>query len=133
MLVGNRGAEGVAVALPINQVLAAAEDLSRHGKVQRSRLGLQAEDERLPLGKAALLAPRRAPIVSSILPGSAAERAGLRTGDRLIAINAAPLADTADLRRRVNATRAGPRLSVELERDGRRQTLDITTEAARDD
>ncbi|RZJ03450.1 MAG: serine protease, partial [Rubrivivax sp.] len=59
MLVGGRGAEVVSVALPIQRALAAAEELARHGKVQRSRLGAEVTDERLPLGKAALLETRR--------------------------------------------------------------------------
>ncbi|MDR7332947.1 S1C family serine protease [Roseateles asaccharophilus] len=133
MLVGNQGAEGVSVALPIQRALAAADELLRHGKVQRSRLGLQAEDERLPVGKAALLEARRTPIIGSLLAGSPAERAGLREGDRLIAIDGQPLADTADLRRRVNATRPGTTLRVEFERDGARRTVSITTEAASGD
>lgn len=134
MLIGSKGdAEGVSVALPIQRALAAADELARHGKVQRSRLGLQADDERLPLGKAALLQTRRAPIVNKVLPGSPAEKAGVRVGDRLIAIDAAPLADTADLRRRVSATRPGTTLRVELERDGARRSVSITTESASDD
>lgn len=133
MLVGNQGPEGVSVALPIQRALAAADELLRHGKVQRSRLGLQAEDERLPVGKAALLETRRAPIIGSILAGSPAERAGLREGDRLIAIDGRPLADTTDLRRRVKAMRPGATLRLEFERDGARRTVSITTEAASGD
>ncbi len=129
MLVGSGGAEGIAVALPIRRVLAAADELARYGKVQRSRLGLQAEDERLPLGKAALLETRRVPVVSSVVAGGPAERAGLSVGDRLIAIDAAPLADAADLRRRVSASRPGTALRIDLERNGARRAVTITTEA----
>ncbi|HEY0957505.1 MAG TPA: trypsin-like peptidase domain-containing protein [Roseateles sp.] len=133
MLVGERGAEGVSVALPIRQALAVADELVRHGKVQRSRLGVQAQDERLPLGKAALLQARRAPVVGTVLPGSPAERAGLRENDRLIAIDAVPLADTADLRRRVAAVRPGTVLRLELERDGARRSVSVTTDAGSED
>ncbi|RZJ08115.1 MAG: PDZ domain-containing protein, partial [Rubrivivax sp.] len=64
---------------------------------------------------------------------SPAERAGLREGDRLIAVDAAPLLDTADLRQRVSAARPGTALRIDVERDGSRRTVSVTTEAASGD
>lgn len=133
MLTRGGGFEGVAVALPIDRVLGAATELARQGKVTRSRLGLQVEDERLPAGKAALLQTRRVPIISSILPGSPAERAGLRVGDRLIAFESGGLSDSADLRRRVSAIRPGTGVRLEFERDGTRRSVTLTPEALGDD
>lgn len=133
VLPGGTGYGGISVALPMQRALASADELARHGKVLRPRLGVNAEDERLPVGKAALLQPRRSPIVSRVLAGSPAQRAGVREGDRLVALDGLPLADTADLRRRVAATRPGTPVRIDLERDGTPQSISVTIDAVAGD
>ncbi len=61
------------------------------------------------------------PVLGTILPDSGAAAAGLRPGDRITAINGAPVADWNDIVTRVHAD-AGPgrTLDVEVVRDGKR-------------
>lgn len=60
-------------------------------------------------------------VIESILPGSAAARAGLRAGDMIVAVNRSPVSSVADLRSAI----AGQRmiLALELIRDGGRLLL----------
>jgi len=65
--------------------------------------------------------------VLAITPGGAAEKMGLRSGDVLVAVNGAALANTdgaaAALRRSVDQLPDGAQLAFDVQRDGRRQTL----------
>ncbi|MCA3562569.1 MAG: RIP metalloprotease RseP [Aestuariivirga sp.] len=65
--------------------------------------------------------PPRADVV---LPGSAAEKAGIRAGDMIVSIDGARMRDFADMQMAV-MTRAGEALTVELDRNGERLTLTV--------
>lgn len=66
---------------------------------------------------------RRKPknVVEAVAPGSAAEQAGLRVGDRVVAVNAAVLRDIVDWRFHT----AGEAVHLAFERDGTPQTVQI--------
>ena len=68
--------------------------------------------------------PVIAPLIDQISPGGAAERAGLRSGDLIVAIDAEPVQDwLAEVVPRIQASPGAP-LNLTLERNGR--TLDLT-------
>ncbi len=66
--------------------------------------------------------------LGQIVAGGAAERAGLRAGDWIVAVDGQPVADFLSLVQLVRAAPAKP-LTVLLRRDGREQTLGLTPEA----
>jgi putative radical SAM enzyme (TIGR03279 family) len=65
-------------------------------------------------------------VVASVAPRGAAERAGLRPGDRILAINGAPLRDVIDFHFHAGEER----LRLGVEREGRSHTLDLTRRPA---
>jgi regulator of sigma E protease len=69
-------------------------------------------------------------IAGDILSGSAAEQAGLRVGDRIVAIDGTEIMRFDDLRRIV-ADRPGDPLSLSIERDGRVMAFTVTPQARR--
>ena len=72
------------------------------------------------------------PVVGEVLSGGAAERAGLRAGDRLVAADGRPVESWQDW---VRLIRAHPEraLRLDYERDGRRATLTLTPDAVDED
>jgi C-terminal processing protease CtpA/Prc len=66
----------------------------------------------------------------SIVPGAAADRAGLREGDVLIRLAGAPLASFEDLRVALRARRVGERVDVVFVRNGERRSVAATLDAA---
>ena len=67
-----------------------------------------------------------------IIPGSAAERAGLRSGDRVVAISGRPIKTWFDFMAEIGANPGRP-LVLEVEREGRRMELRAIPERASED
>jgi len=66
----------------------------------------------------------------SIVPGSAADRAGLREGDVVIRLGGAPLMSFEDLRAAIRDRRVGERVDVVFVRNGEQRSVTATLEAA---
>jgi regulator of sigma E protease len=75
-----------------------------------------------------LFRPDVPPVLGQVLSGSIAERAGLRAGDRVVAVNGVRVATWEALVATVRAS-PGRALVVEVERDGGRRRIQLTPEA----
>ena len=94
-----------------------SEELRKHGEVRRSFLGLDVQP---------LLKGEGGPgaLVSGVVPGSPAEKAGMRPGDILVALAGAPVdvrhpEELPDYNRRVMQAPVGAPLELTYLRDGR--------------
>ncbi len=67
--------------------------------------------------------------VKQVLPGSAAETAGVVPGDILLSLDGEPIAETFDLVYAVKQRRPGDRGTLGLERDGKPMELEVTFQA----
>ena len=74
------GAEGIGLAIPVNTVKRVAEDLKREGRVRRPYLGIWVEN--LPES----LLPRQGVNIREVIAGGAAEAAGIKAGDVIVAV-----------------------------------------------
>jgi membrane-associated protease RseP (regulator of RpoE activity) len=70
--------------------------------------------------------------VEAVLPGGAAAAAGLRAGDRIVAIAGQPLATRTDLRRVIDGHKPGDTVPLVVERNGEAVTLRLTFGARAD-
>lgn len=64
-------------------------------------------------------------LVSKVLAGTPAERAGIRVGDLILAVDGKSVADVAELRRALEG-KEGEKFAVDLVRDGRSVTVEVT-------
>ncbi len=78
---------------------------------------------RYGFGYAGVLPPLDTTVVQ-LLPGSPAERAGIRPGDRITAVAGEPVSQFYDLMRLISP-RPAEATTIEIERDGTRQTLEV--------
>ena len=62
-------------------------------------------------------------LVSRVVEGSPAEKAGVKSGDVIVGINTTTVASATDLTKAVQATKVGQTVSVRIVRDGARRTL----------
>jgi S1-C subfamily serine protease len=97
--------------------------LLAHGRVRRGYLGVGTQAVRLP--DAALAGQPTGLLVSSVQPGSAAERAGVMLGDVLLALGAATLADASALQAALEDAE-GQTLALSLLRAGQKLAVDVT-------
>lgn len=124
----NGGNVGIGFAIPINMVKQIVRQLAQFGEVQRGSLGLHIQDVTPELAEAFGLQDRRGAVVVEVIPNSASERAGLKTGDVIIALDGQPVHSSAMVRNRIGLLRVGERVKITVQRRG--QTLQLTAVVA---
>jgi serine protease Do len=123
----SQGNMGVGFAIPSNAVRELLPQL-RSGKITRGRIGVEvgvidreAIDE---LG----LKERAGALVRTVHEGSAARKAGIESGDVIVAFNGRPVKDSNELVRMVTATKPGTTVAVRILRDKQERTLNLTVD-----
>src|SRR6476469_1061948 len=81
---------GIGVAIPSNMAKTVMAQLSKGGKVHRGQLGVAIQPVTSDIAANLGLKEVRGVLVSGVTPGSPADRAGLKTGDVITAVNAQP-------------------------------------------
>ncbi len=71
--------------------------------------------------------------IVEVTAGSPAERAGLRAGDLIVAVDDRPLTPTQDLARAIGTHRPGDTVVLTVEREGSRRNVSVTLGASRED
>ncbi len=94
------------------------------GRVDRARLGVQFGPASESLIRALDL-PRGAAVISSVQPGSAADRAGLEAGDVVVEVNGQKLTNHLQLSQWIGAMRPGADATIVVVRDEERRTFDV--------
>ncbi len=117
---------GIGFAIPINMAHEVMEQLIAHGRVERGVLGVQVQDLTPELAQAFSIPEQRGVVISAVVPGSAAEKAGLKTGDIIIAINGRAVDDSADVRNTIGLIRVGSRVELKILRDGKERIIQAT-------
>ncbi|WP_457418839.1 Do family serine endopeptidase [Roseateles sp. P5_E7] len=111
------GFQGLAFSIPVDVALKVKDQIVAHGKVEHARLGVTLQDLSAPLAASFGLEAPDGALVSSVQPGSAAAKAGLKSGDVITAIDGEPVRVAGDVSSRVGLARPGEKLKLALWRD----------------
>ncbi len=111
--------EGYGFAIPINLAKTVAEDLIRHGKVQRGYIGVQIQPVDETVAKATGLPKAEGALVADLVKGGAAQDAGIRVGDIIMSVDDKTIKQTNDLQAYVAGKHPGDEVRLQLWRDGR--------------
>lgn len=117
---------GLGFAIPSTMARAVTDQLVRDGVVHRSKLGVTIQPVTADIAASLGLAEARGGLVSGVEDGGPADRAGVKQGDVIVAIDGRPVADANALRNQVAGTRPGTTVSVDVMRDGHTKTLSAT-------
>jgi S1-C subfamily serine protease len=103
------GAQGLCFAIGINTAKFVAARLLRDGRIRRSYIGIEAQTT--PLHRRLIrfydLPQETGVVVISVADGGPAQRAGLREGDVIVALDGKPVAGVDDLHRLLTDARVG--------------------------
>jgi S1-C subfamily serine protease len=121
------GAQGICFAVASNTANFVLGELVRHGRVRRAYIGIAAQQFTLSrrLRHAAALAQESAVMIATVEPGSPAERAGLRAGDIILALDGTAVTGADDLIRILAGEKIGRTVEIETLRNGNRQALSL--------
>ncbi|MGQ0657335.1 MAG: DegQ family serine endoprotease [Chromatiales bacterium] len=114
---------GIGFAIPANNVRQVVDQLVRYGGVKRGFLGVELQDLNPELAQAFGIEQTQGAVVASVAPKSPAEKAGLRQGDVVVAVNNRSVQNASDVRNQIGLTRAGEKVTLDILRDGRRQQV----------
>jgi serine protease Do/serine protease DegQ len=114
---------GIGFAIPINMVKNVMDQLLKFGAVKRGVLGVNIYTLTPDIARSLGLAKVRGALVSEVVGGSAAEKAGVHAGDVIIAVNGQSVKSNAELRNVIGLLRVGDKVDIGLVRDGNPQRV----------
>jgi serine protease Do len=123
----NGGYQGIGFALPVNTAAQVYNDIIKNGKVTRGSIGIRftRSDTDQARSNLKVAGVKEGVFVEQVTPGGPSEKAGMREGDVLTAINGKPISDGNQLIGTVAATPVGSSLAVVVEREGKRHDLKV--------
>jgi serine protease Do/serine protease DegQ len=117
---------GIGFAIPVNMARNVMDQLVSFGAVKRGLLGVTTHNVTPEIAQIYGLTDAQGALVSQVVEGSAAEKAGIRTGDVIASINGQALKTNAELRIIIAQLRAGQQVEVGLIRDGKPRKVTAT-------
>jgi Do/DeqQ family serine protease len=123
-IVGPAGGNvGIGFAIPINLADQIVNQIIRFGKIQRGQLGIQIQDLTPALANAFNIKQQRGAVIAGVIPGSAAEQAGIQRGDVVIAVNGQPVDSATKLHNQIALMQVGDMVNLDILRDGDERTI----------
>jgi serine protease Do/serine protease DegQ len=116
---------GIGFAVPVNMAHSVMEQLAKYGKVSRGRIGVAIQDVTPDLAQAMGTNVTQGAVVQQVEPGSPADKAGLRAGDVITAVDTHTVRNSSDLRNRIGLMRVGADVKLTVLRDGKTETVDV--------
>ena len=121
---------GIGFAVPINMARKVMEQLLRFGEVKRGRIGVAIQDLTPDLAQAMNTSHTTGAVIARVDPASPAERAGLRPGDLVVAINGSAVHSGTQLRNMIGLTRIGDDVELTVDRRGAERKVAVHVDPA---
>ena len=119
------GYMGVAFAIPIDVAANVKTQLVQHGKVERGRIGIAIQDVNQSLAQSFGLDRPQGALVSTVERGGPAEKAGLKPGDVVIAVDGRAIERSNELPPLVANIKPGTKATFEVWRDRKKVPVTV--------
>jgi len=117
---------GIGFSIPSNMAKSVMDQLLKDGKVHRGQLGVRIQNITDDTAKALELENTKGVLVSEVIKGGAADKAGIQRGDIITAVNGESVEDTNLLRNKIAGTTPGTPVKLTIIRDGKQQEVSVT-------
>lgn len=118
------GNVGIGFAIPVNMAQASVSQILEHGEVKRGQIGVSIQDITPELQEAfGLDNGELGVLITGVSEGSEAEKAGLKPGDVITAVDGKPTISTGALRNAIGVKRIGEKVKISFIRDGKDKTV----------
>jgi serine protease DegQ len=123
------GSMGIGFAIPVSTARVVMDQIIRSGSVTRGWIGVELQEITPALAESFHLADTRGAIIAGVLPGGPADKAGVKLGDVIFAVNDAPVADHQGVLNLVAGLKPGSSAKLKLRRQA--QTLELAVTVGR--
>jgi serine protease DegQ len=120
------GSVGIGFAIPVSTAKMVLDSIIKHGQVVRGWIGVESQDITPELVDSFGLAKDRGAIIAGVVRGGPADRAGMRPGDILVAVQGKKVTSTSDMMNFIAALPPGDKAKLTVVRKDRESTLDVT-------
>jgi len=117
------GYQGLSFAIPIDVAQRIAQQILRTGTVRHAKLGVAVQEVDQTLAESFKLDRSAGALIVEVVNDSAAQKAGLVSGDVVLAVNGRPVEMAGDLSAHVSMSQPGDQLELEVWHLGARKTL----------
>lgn len=118
--------EGIGFAIPISTATDIIDELIANGEVtSRPTLGVSLYNVEDEMTASQLGVDSTGVYIVQIVDGGAADKAGLRSGDRIVSIDGSEVSSASDVRAALNKHKIGESISITVERNGQTQVFDV--------
>ena len=118
--------QGIGFAIPVNMAKQVVGQLIKKGSVTRGWLGVSIQPVTDEIAQSFGLQKSRGALVSDIMSGSPAEKAGLKQGDVITRFGGKDIKDARQLQMLVADTQAGQKVEMDVVRNGKPLKLTVT-------
>ncbi len=119
------GSLGIGFAIPVNVARQALQDIVQNGRVVRGWIGVESAALTPELAENLGAASAQGVIITGVLNGGPAARAGMRPGDVVTRINGQPIRTVAELRAGITALRPGTAATFTALRQGQNVEMQL--------
>jgi serine protease DegQ len=120
------GSIGIGFAIPVSTARNVLESIIRHGQVVRGWIGIESQDITPELADSFGLARKSGAIIAGVVRNGPADRAGVRPGDILLAVEGKPVTSTGEMLNLVAGLAPGAKARLTLMRQNRESTVNVT-------
>jgi serine protease Do len=119
------GYQGIGFAVPSSMAKQVMDSLLKHKKVVRGWLGVSIQEVTSDLAEEFGVKDLKGALVSGVMKGSPAEKAGIKQGDVILQFNGKEIEDTGHLRNSVSQTPINTTVKVKLFRDKKEVDVEV--------
>ena len=120
---------GIAFDIPADTAKNVAQDLKTKGAVARGWIGVMVQPVTADIADSLGIKDAKGALIDDVQQGSPAAKAGLKTGDLVVAVNNDEVKDARELARKIAGVAPNQELKLQVKRDGADQTINVTTAA----